>query len=42
MDFFVTCDDQASYAANKCVHHTKDGDTPIAVALEVKGGGGSL
>ena len=33
----VTCDDQASFAADKCMKYPKGGNTSISVALEVEG-----
>ena len=38
MQFVVTCDDQTSFAAAKCMAYVKGGATSVAVALEVEGG----
>ena len=35
--FVVTCDDQTSFSATKCVTYLKVGATSVAVALGVEG-----
>ena len=36
--FFVMCDDQSSFAADKCVVYIEDDAMSVAVSLEVGGG----
>ena len=38
MHFVVTCNDQASFDAAKCVNYLEGGYKSFAVALEVEGG----
>ena len=37
-NFVLTCDDQASFSAPKCVTYLEGNATSVAVALEVDGG----